>query len=82
MNIIGDKPNSEYIAEFLNYISDVYSEFNWALGQVDIENKRQQDLLHEVEFTSRAKDRNKICTKLHQCRIDRRMYKDTNCRFL
>lgn len=67
---------SEYITEFLNLIDRARDEYFVAAQKVSEENKRQQDLLHDIEFTTNSRERNKLCTKLHRSRKERRYWKD------
>ena len=57
---------SEIITEFLNLIDRSKDEYFVASQKVTEENKRQQDLLHDIEFTANGRERNKLCTKLHR----------------
>lgn len=67
---------SEHISQFLKFIADAKSEHGAAVQGILKEEKRQEDLLHEIEFCKDAKERNKLSTKLHKCRLERRRYKD------
>jgi len=67
---------SEYISHFLNFISEARKEYAVAVEGIRTEEKRQEDLLHEIEFSKVANERNKLTTKLHKCREKRRKYKD------
>lgn len=67
---------SEIITEFLNEIDRSKDEYFVAAQKVQEENKRQQDLLHDIEFTTNSRERNKLCTKLHKSRKERRYWKD------
>ena len=67
---------SEYISQFLNFIAEAKREYASAVEGIRTEEKRQEDLLHEIEFCKVAKERNKLTTKLHKCREQRRKYKD------
>lgn len=67
---------SERIKEFLDFIDGCTTEYVHVSEELDKENKRQQDLLHAIEFEPKSKERNKLCTKLHKSRNDRRKYKD------
>lgn len=67
---------SEIITEFLNLVDQSRNEYVISSQAVEYENKRQQDLLHDIEFTTNNRERAKLCTKLHKCRISRRVHKD------
>lgn len=67
---------SEIITEFLNLIDRSLDEYLISSQAVEYENKRQQDLLHDIEFTTNNRERNKLCTKLHKHRRARRAHKD------
>lgn len=68
--------NSESIKMFLDFVDECQSLNNMARENISVEEKRQQDLLHQIEFERSAKKRGPIDTKLHKCRNDRRRYKD------
>ena len=67
---------SEAIQDFLNYIKQWQQEYNLAQEKVGIEDKRLQDLLHELEFTTNAKERNRTAAKLRESRRIRRENKN------
>ncbi len=67
---------SEYISNFLNFIADAKREYASAVEGIRIEEKRQTDLVHDIEFCKIAKERNKMTTQLHKCRNTRRKFKD------
>lgn len=70
-------PNpSEQLKQFLDFVDESRRILGIALDAVQTEEKRQIDLLHEIEFAASAKERNKTATRLHKCREDRRKYKD------
>lgn len=67
---------SEEIKRFLDFVEDskkLHSVYQEALV---MEDKKVQDFLHAIEFEKSAKERSKICTKLHISRQNRRKYKD------
>ena len=68
---------SEVIQEFLNQIECWKTEYNMAFENVGREDKRLQDLVHELEFSPNVKERNRVATKLHKSRKIRRRNKDT-----
>jgi len=67
---------SEQIKQFLDFLTEVKNEYNYASEIVGTEDKRTQDLLHAIEFESHSKERAKIATKLRNSRIIRRENKD------
>lgn len=72
-----EKKSSEYIEEFLNFLSDVKSKYNFAFDEVNQQDKLTQDYLHSIELDNlKYEERNKIATKLVINRKDRRYYKD------
>lgn len=67
---------SEVIAGFLNYVDQVKVEYQAAHTAVGIEDKRLQDLLHELEFAKNENEKRRAGTKLQQSRKERRKQKD------
>lgn len=67
---------SEKIKQFTDFLSEALSLYDIALDGMHKEEKRLQDFLHAIEFEASAKERSKICTKLHKSRMERRRYKD------
>lgn len=66
---------SEIIENFLNGIRGVVTTYPFEKEAVEVEDKRTQDLLHELELgPSGCKD--KIATKLRKSRKERRIHKD------
>ena len=68
---------SDEIKHFLDFINQSQKNYASAIEAMHLEEKRQQDLLHAIEFTPTAKERGKISTRLYQCRNERRRQKDT-----
>ena len=64
------------LREFVRFIHECQALNEMAKEGISTEEKRQQDLLHEIEFEPRAKEPSKLCTKLHLSRKERRRYKD------
>lgn len=58
-----DKEPSEVLADFLNYIDRIRYEYKTAQEAVKTEDKRLQDLLHELEFAEDKAERNRVATK-------------------
>lgn len=67
---------SENIKAFLDFVDESRKVYTYALDNMHREEKKLQDFLHAIEFESSAKERSKICTKLHRSRKARRDYKD------
>jgi len=67
---------SIYIETFLNFIDQCKTDYQSAYDAVGDYDKLQQDLLHEMEFARDKAERNRVATKMHRCRVDRRKNKD------
>ena len=67
---------SETIEDFLKLIRSWEAEYQYAFETVGTEDKRLQDLLHELEFTENFKEKNQVATKLKDSRKLRRENKD------
>lgn len=67
---------SQVLAEFLKFIQECENEYDCAYEEVGREDRRLQDLLHEMEFAADRPERNKVATKLHRSRVQRRENKD------
>ncbi len=67
---------SEAITAFLNYIEQAKTEYTTAHEAVGTEDKRLQDLLHELEFAENENKKRRAGTKLQQSRRERRRQKD------
>ena len=70
------KKMSETIGDFLDLLDDARKKYDWAYEQVGIEDKRSVDLEHAIEFTDDPEKLLDYAKRLHQCRVDRRDYKD------
>lgn len=64
------------IEEFLRFIDECRNEYDLAFEEVGREDRRLQDLLHELEFAPDKAARNRSATKLHNSRVHRRENKD------
>ena len=64
------------LEEFLNAVAASKQEYQYAYDAVNEEDRRLQDLLHEMEFAPNKAERNRSATKLQQSRRRRREYKD------
>lgn len=67
---------SESLRTFLRFINECQALNEMARKEISKEDKREQDLLHAIEFEPKAKERSKLCTQLHRSRINRRRNKD------
>ncbi|MBS6195465.1 MAG: hypothetical protein KH828_07790 [Clostridiales bacterium] len=67
---------SEQIKSFLDFVDESRKTYSMSLDSMHLEEKKLQDFLHAIEFEPSAKERSKICTKLHTSRKERRRYKD------
>lgn len=67
---------SETIQDFLDNIRQWQGEYDLARENVGREDKRLQDMLHELEFSPTAKERNRAAAKLRESRRVRRVNKD------
>lgn len=71
------KNPSEYLAEFLNFISAAQSHYNFCTDELNKQDKLTQDYLHSLELDElKCDERSKIATRLAINRKDRRYYKD------
>lgn len=60
----------------MDHIRQWQEEYEMARENVGREDKRLQDLLHEIEFSPNAKERNRAAAKLRRSRKIRRENKD------
>ncbi len=67
---------SEQIKEFIDFVEECRELNEIARKGISEEEKRQQDLLHAIEFETSSRKRGPLDTKLHRCRKERRKYKD------
>ena len=67
---------AERIQEFLDFVRSCETEYQIAFDAVGLEDKRLQDLLHEIELSKNAKEKNLAATKLKNSRRLRRENKD------
>ena len=75
--MIDPKNPSEYITEFLNFLSSVESSYNFCLSEMKKQEQLTQDYLHSLELDNlKYEERNKVATKLATNRKDRRYFKD------
>ena len=60
-----DKKPSEYITEFLNFVTEAQSRYRFCSDEVGKQDKLTQDYLHNLELDDLKRDeRNKVATKL------------------
>lgn len=72
-----NKQPSEYLTEFLNFVTEAQSHYKFCSDEVNNQDKLTQDYLHSLELDDLKRDeRSKIATKLAINRKDRRYYKD------
>lgn len=64
------------IADFLDLLDEVVKEHERVYELVGIEDDRQNDLLHSIEFCDDEEKLTEVAKKLHKCREDRRALKD------
>ena len=67
---------SEKLKGFLDVVDYCRKAHNVAIDMRQQQDKIQQDLLHDIEFCSNCKERSKLATKLRECRLERRYWKD------
>lgn len=67
---------SEQLETFLDFIDQCASRYNLAHSNMDREDKRLQDLLHEIELAPDRKAQDRASTKLRRSRKIRRENKD------
>lgn len=71
-----DKEASEVLSDFLKFIRRCEDDYQAAREAVGVEDKRLQDLLHEMEFADGENAKRRAATKLQQSRRERRRQKD------
>ncbi len=67
---------AESLEDFLKFVDQCYQEYQMAQEAVSREDKRLQDLLHELEFAKEKGERNRVATKFQRSRRERRKHKD------
>ena len=63
---------SKSLENFLNFLDQCVKEYQYAYDNVSREDKRLQDLLHEMEFATDRAERNRVATRLQNSRRERR----------
>lgn len=71
-----EKEPSEALSEFLAYIDRIRYDYKAAHDAVKKEEKRLQDLLHDIEFAEGENEKRRAGTRLQQSRRSRRRKKD------
>ena len=71
-----EKEPSEVLSEFLAYIDRIRYDYKAAHDAVKKEEKRLQDLLHDIEFAEGENEKRRAGTRLQQGRRSRRRKKD------
>lgn len=71
-----EKKVSEQIKIFLDFIDECGELNSMAYDGVGEEDKRHQDLMHEIEFEEDPDKIAEIGMRVHQNRVQRRVYKD------
>lgn len=71
-----DKNPAECLTEFLDFIDACTCEYKAAYDAVNTEDRRLQDLVHELEFAADKAERNRVATKFQHSRRFRRANKD------
>lgn len=67
--------SSKNLEHFLNYVREMIVNYNYHNGALNVEDKRSQDLLHELELGP-SKNKDRVATKLRKSRKERRVHKD------
>lgn len=67
---------AERLKEFLDFIDQFHAEYQLAYDAVNDEDKRLQDLIHELEFSADTAEKNRVATRLRNSRRERRKNKD------
>lgn len=67
---------SDTISDFLNWLEEMKGLYEACSEEVNFEDKKVQDFLHEIEFAKDKNERNKIATRLSNSRKERRKAKD------
>ena len=70
------KEPSEVLSEFLNFLDECEIRYQTAHEAVGLEDRRLQDLLHEMEFAEGENAKRRAGTKIQQSRRARRRQKD------
>lgn len=71
-----EKEPSEVLSEFLAYIDRIRYDYKAAHDAVKKEERRLQDLLHDIEFAEGENEKRRAGTRLQQSRRNRRQKKE------
>ena len=71
-----EKMTSEKIKAFLDFVEECQELNSMARNGVAEEDKRHQDLIHAIEFEENPDRIAQIGMRIHQNRVERRVYKD------
>ncbi len=71
-----EKTVSEQIKAFLDFVEECKELNAMAYQGVGEEDKRHQDLIHAIEFEDHPDKIFRVGMRLHQSRVERRVYKD------
>lgn len=75
--MIHNKLTSNYLSEFLNFITEAQSHYRFCVDEMETQDKLTQDFLHSLELDElKCKERSKLATQLSINRKDRRYFKD------
>lgn len=64
------------IQEFIDFLQNCKFEYEAQVQELWKHDRRQQDQLHDLEFADNYNERNKIATRIHRERVERRELKD------
>lgn len=64
------------IQKFIDFLQNCKFEYEAQVQEVWKHDRRQQDQLHDLEFADNYDERNKIATRIHRERVERRELKD------
>ena len=67
---------STVIQGFIDFLQKCKSDYETEVQEVWKHDKRQQDQLHDLEFADNYDERNRIATRIHRERVERRELKD------
>lgn len=67
---------SDTISDFLDWIDELDGVYQDSINGENFEDRRLQDLLHELEFAKPGNEQAKVGRKLANSRKDRRKHKD------
>ncbi len=71
-----EKRTSEQIESFLDFVKECQELNSMAYDGVGEEDKRHQDLIHAIEFENNPDRIAQLGMRIHQNRVERRVYKD------